>query len=493
MSELIIYDTKSQQKQVFKPLDPQKIGIYVCGITVYDYCHIGHARTFVAFDIIVRYLKHKFGAKNITFVRNITDIDDKIIKRAAENNETVTVLTNRFIAAMHEDERNLGLLAPDKEPRATEYMQQMIALVQKLIVNGHAYAASNGDVYYKVRSFKGYGCLAKRNLDDLAVGARVEVNEAKTDPLDFVLWKAAKAGEPQWDSPWGPGRPGWHLECSAMSMDLLGETFDLHGGGFDLIFPHHENECAQAEAATGKEFVRNWLHVGFLQISKEKMSKSLNNFITIKDLLQQVSAEEARYFMISGHYRSPLEYSLEQVQASKQPLERLYTAINSVVGSAEPTKSTEFEQRFNAAMDDDFNTPIALSVLFDLAREINKTVDQAQAAGLVALLKQLGGILGLLQGDAAEVLGKVSTESLDQHVQELITARNTARQNKNWVEADRIRAELSALGVTLEDTTGGSKPRKELPIIRFEKSTVENDNSKKDDIIKEDGPLKRSR
>ncbi len=460
MSELIIYDTKSQQKQLFKPIDPKNIGIYVCGITVYDYCHIGHARTFIAFDVIVRYLKHKYGAKHVTFVRNITDIDDKIIKRAQENNEATTQLTDRFIAAMREDETNLGLLRPDKEPRATQYMPQMIALIERLIAAQHAYTADNGDVYYKVRSFEPYGCLAKRNLDDLAAGARVEVNEAKQDPLDFVLWKAAKPGEPQWDSPWGPGRPGWHLECSAMAMDLLGETFDLHGGGFDLIFPHHENECAQSEAATGKEFVHNWLHVGFLQISKEKMSKSLNNFITIRELLRNATAEELRYFMISAHYRNPLEYSLELVQQTKQPLERLYTAINSVKVSAPASQNTEFERRFTDSMNDDFNTPEALAALFDLAREINKTQDQQAAAGLVALLKQLGGILGLLQRDAAEVLGKVSLSNLDQHVQDLINARNLARQNKNWAEADRIRAELTKLGVTLEDTIGGSTARK---------------------------------
>jgi cysteinyl-tRNA synthetase len=457
MSELHIYDSKSQGKKLFVPLDPNKIGIYVCGITVYDFCHIGHARTFVAFDVIVRYLKHKYGAHKVKFVRNITDIDDKIIKRAQENNEPVTALTARFIDAMHADEKNLGLLSPDAEPRATEYMPQMIQLVQKLISNKHAYAVANGDVYYNVRSFKDYGCLSKRKLEDLEAGARVEVNEAKQDPLDFVLWKAAKPGEPQWDSPWGPGRPGWHLECSAMAMDLLGETFDLHGGGFDLLFPHHENECAQSEAATGKPFVKTWLHAGFLQISKEKMSKSLNNFVTIKELLQQAKPEEVRYFMLSGHYRSPLEYSLDQVLATKQPLERLYTAIASVDVSAAKLESTEFEQKFIAAMDDDFNTPEALAVLFELAREINKTTDKQHAAGLVALLKELGGILGLLQRDASEALGKVTLDNLDQRVQDLINQRAAARQNKNWAEADRIRAELIELGVTLEDTKGGAQ------------------------------------
>lgn len=460
MSELNVYNTKSQRKEIFKPIDPNKIGIYVCGITVYDYCHIGHARTFIAFDVIVRYLKHKFGAKNVRFVRNITDIDDKIIKRAHENNETTTELTTRFIAAMHADEKNLVLLRPDNEPKATEYMIQMIDLVEQLINKGHAYAAENGDVYYKVRSFKDYGCLSKRNLDDLAVGARVEANEAKQDPLDFVLWKAAKPGEPQWDSPWGPGRPGWHLECSAMAMDLLGETFDLHGGGFDLIFPHHENECAQSEAASGKEFVKTWLHVGFLQINKEKMAKSANNFVTIKDILQEVSAEELRFFMISGHYRSPLEYSLEQVKHCKQPLERLYTALSSAPVGATIAADTVYETNFYAAMNDDFNTPEAIAVLFEVAKAINKETDKHKASELVALLKHLGGILGLLQLDPAMVLGNVAVGDLDQQIQDLIAARQTARQNKNWAEADRIRDKLTEMGVTLEDTAQGAKARK---------------------------------
>jgi|JI9StandDraft_2_1071091.scaffolds.fasta_scaffold00703_8 cysteinyl-tRNA synthetase len=461
MTDLIIYDTRSQQKRQFIPLNSHNIGIYVCGITVYDYCHIGHARTFIAFDVIVRYLKHKYGAQNVKFVRNITDIDDKIIKRAQENNEPYTKLTARFIQAMHEDADNLGLLSPDAEPRATEYMPAMIKLIQQILLKQHAYVAANGDVYYKVRSFPAYGSLAKRNLDDLACGARVEVNEEKLDPLDFVLWKAAKPGEPQWDSPWGPGRPGWHLECSAMSMDLLGETFDLHGGGFDLIFPHHENECAQSTAATGKEFVKSWLHVGFLQIAKEKMSKSLNNFVTIREVLQQVHAEELRYFMLSGHYRSALEYSLDLIQQAKQPLERLYTAIDSfAIAGVAAAKDTEYGERFMRAMDDDFNTPEALAVLFDLVKEINKTNDLQQAAALVALLKELGSILGLLQRDAATVLGKVELTALDQHVQDLISARNAARSSKNWAEADRIRAELSALGVAIDDTASGSTVKK---------------------------------
>ncbi len=459
MSELTIYDTKAQQKQIFKPLDPKSIGIYVCGITVYDDCHIGHARTFLAFDVIVRYLKYLYGTKNVRFVRNITDIDDKIINRANENNESVQDLTKRYIASMHADEQSLGLLSPDDEPKATEYMPQMIALIEKLIAKGYAYVADNGDVYYKVAAFKDYGALSKRNLADLAVGARVELNEAKNDPLDFVLWKAAKAGEPAWDSPWGPGRPGWHLECSAMSMDILGETFDLHGGGFDLIFPHHENECAQSMAASDKEFVRNWLHVGFLQISKEKMSKSLNNFITIKELLQQASSEEIRYFMIAGHYRSPLEYSLEQVKLSKQPLERLYTALSSAE-PANKAKDTDYEKRFIDAMNDDFNTPVALSVLFELAKEINKTKDKAIAGSLITLLKELGGVLGLLQQDTAQVLGELKIENLDTRIQSLVEERNLARSKRDFATADRIRDELAKLGVKIEDSAGVTQIKK---------------------------------
>lgn len=459
MSQLKIYDTKSQSKRAFTPLNPQQIGIYVCGITVYDYCHVGHARTFIAFDMIVRYLRHKYGAQAVRFVRNITDIDDKIIKRAQEQNVAATKITEQFIAAMHEDSKNLNLISPTFEPRATQYIPQMQNLIQQLIKNGFAYSADNGDVYYKVRAFKSYGSLAKRHLDDLAVGARVEANEAKTDPLDFVLWKAAKPGEPAWDSPWGPGRPGWHLECSAMAMDLLGETFDLHGGGFDLIFPHHENECAQSEAATGKEFAKNWLHVGFLQINKEKMAKSLGNFITIRDILKEVSAEELRYFVLSGHYRSPLEYSLDNLKLTKPALARLYTALHETPAThAQPPLDSQFAQRFYAAMDDDFNTPEALAVLFDLAKEVNKEHNP----DLAALLRHLGGILGLLQDDPAKVLGVVAVGNLDQHVQDLIRQRELARQQKNWPEADRLRKTLQELGVKIEDTgKGGSQVRKD--------------------------------
>lgn len=459
MTDLLIYDTMSQSKKVFVPLNPKRIGIYVCGITVYDYCHVGHARTAIAFDVIVRYLKHKYGAENVVFVRNITDIDDKIIKRAQENKEEYTALTTRFIDAMHADFAELGLNKPDHEPRATQYMPQMLELTRVLIAKNYAYQAPNGDVYYKVRAFEKYGWLAKRKLEDLAVGARVELNEAKLDPLDFVLWKQAKEGEPSWDSIWGNGRPGWHLECSAMSLDILGQTFDIHGGGFDLIFPHHENECAQSEAATDKEFVKYWMHVGFLQINKEKMAKSTNNFVTIRDALKQVDPEELRFFVLSGHYRSQIDYSLEQVKLTRNSLDRLYTALSGVTLDAKSVvaKDTEFEKLFYASMDDDFNTPGAISVLFDLAREINtaKAAKDKHVAGLCLLLKNLAGILGLLQQNVAQALGIMTLGDTDQNIQDLITARDMARAEKNWTEADRIRNLLTEMGVSLEDKGKG--------------------------------------
>lgn len=465
MSDLLIYDTMSQIKKIFVPINPKKIGIYVCGITVYDYCHVGHARTAIAFDVVVRYLKYKYGDTNVVFVRNITDIDDKIINRANENKESVTDLTTRFIAAMHEDFTSLGLLQPDHEPRATEYMPQMLALTRTLVANNYAYQAINGDIYYKVRAFEKYGWLAKRKIEDLSVGARVELNEAKLDPLDFVLWKQAKPDEPAWDSMWGKGRPGWHLECSAMSMDLLGQTFDIHGGGFDLIFPHHENECAQSEAATGKQFVKYWMHSGFLQINQEKMAKSANNFVTIRTALKEVHPEELRFFMLLGHYRSQLDYSLEQVKLTRTSLDRLYTALNALPIDPKTivAKDTTFETRFFSAMDDDFSTPEAIAVLFDLAREINtlKISKPKEVPGLVKLLKDLAGILGLLTRNPSEALGIINLDQSDQNIQDLIKARDQARKDKNWAEADRIRDELTKLGVSLEDgAKGGTQAKK---------------------------------
>lgn len=466
MTELKVYDSKTQRKNIFIPINPKKIGIYVCGITVYDDCHIGHARTFIAFDVIVRYLKHKFGVENVVFVRNITDIDDKIIKRAQENNETCEALTARYIQSMRDDAASLGLISPDIEPKATEFMPQMISLIKLLISKNYAYQVDDtGDVFYKVRAFGNYGSLSKRNIDDAIAGARVDVNEEKLDPLDFVLWKMAKPGEPAWDSPWGKGRPGWHIECSAMAMELLGLTIDLHGGGADLLFPHHENECAQSEACSGQEFVKNWLHVGFLQINKEKMAKSLNNFVTIKQVLKDVHAEELRLFMLYGHYRSQLDYSLDQVKLARSSLDRLYTAMSDIeiTDKIPATKNTDFEQKFIAAMDDDFNTPAAMAVLFELATEINtaKKAEPKVATGLIVLLKQLGSLLGLLQRKPSEALGIIDKSSSDQHIQDLINARDKARQEKNWAEADRLRAELTGLGVSLEDTgKGATKVRK---------------------------------
>ncbi len=459
-----IYNTLSQQKEPFKPLTANHIKMYVCGITVYDFCHLGHVRMLIVFDMMLRYFRSQ--GYTVNYVRNITDIDDKIIKRAKENNETVQALTERFIHAMDEDLATLGLQKPDHEPRATQYIPQMIQLVEKLLTKNHAYIASNGDVFFAVRSFAEYGCLSHRNIDQLESGARVEINDVKNDPLDFVLWKSAKPGEPAWDSPWGAGRPGWHLECSTMSMDILGEHFDLHGGGRDLIFPHHENEIAQSCAATNKPFVNVWAHNGYVQINDEKMSKSLGNFLTIRDLLQKHSAEVIRYFIIASQYRSPLQYSDQALVQAHQALERFYIALRNLP-AVEAIQNTEYAKRFFAAMDDDFNTPVALAVLFDLAHEIQRLrdKDKSAAARHAALLKELAGTLGLLQADAEAFLqGKLSKVSEQTGVDAakidaLIAARNQARADKNWAEADRIRDELNALSVVLEDTAEGTSWR----------------------------------
>ena len=393
---LQIHNTLTRRKENFQPINPGKINFYICGVTVYDHCHIGHARTYTAADIIIRYLRWRGYA--VTVVRNITDIDDKIIKRANENNEPYDVLTKRFTDAMHEDFARLCLIKPDHEPRATEYIPQMIELINEIIANKHGYVANNGDVYFDVRSFGEYGCLSNHNLDDLESGARVEVTEVKRDPLDFVLWKLAKPGEPTWDSPWGEGRPGWHLECSAMSMKLLGKHFDIHAGGRDLIFPHHENEIAQSQAATGEKFVNVWMHTGFLQIDKEKMSKSLGNFVTIREALADHDAEVVRYFLLAAHYRSPLVYTADVLSQTSQALARFYTALR-FLPAGERLQNSSYEEQFIAAMDDDFNTPVAMSVLFELAHEIQRLreKDIQAAANHGALLKYLGGIFGLLQ------------------------------------------------------------------------------------------------
>jgi cysteinyl-tRNA synthetase len=452
---LKIYNSFTQEKEDFSPLEAGKVKLYVCGMTVYDYCHLGHMRMLTAFDVVVRYLR--FYGYQVTYVRNITDIDDKIIKRANENQEDFHQLTERFINAMWEDIAALGLLPPDHEPRATAFIPQMLALVEQLIQKGYAYVAVNGDVFFNVRRFAAYGCLAHRNLDDLESGARIEINDVKKDPLDFVLWKMAKPGEPAWESPWGAGRPGWHIECSAMSTQLLGEHFDIHGGGKDLIFPHHENEIAQSEAATGKKFVNLWMHNGYVQINKEKMSKSLDNFLTIRDLLQQYKAEAIRYFIIASHYRSQLQFNQEAIPQAQQALERFYIALR-YFPTVSPLRESVFEARFIEAMNDDFNTPLALSVLFELAHEIQRlrSKQDDQAAAHAALLRHLGAILGILQEDP-EVFLKSLEGSIDATlVETLITARNAARAQKNWAEADRLRDQLAAMSIVLEDGSQGT-------------------------------------
>lgn len=455
---LKIYNSLSQQKEEFKPLLPGKVKIYVCGPTVYDFAHIGNARTYMAFDVVIRYLRWR--GYEVTYVRNITDIDDKIIKRANENNEDFQAVVNRFTQAIHDDFSSLGLLSPDHEPTATGYIPQMISLIRSLIKNKHAYVASNGDVYYDVRSFSQYGCLAHRDIDKLESGARVEINDVKRDPLDFVLWKLAKPGEPKWESPWGEGRPGWHTECSAMSMDLLGQQFDIHGGGKDLIFPHHENEIAQSEGVTQKQFVKTWMHAGYLQIEKEKMSKSLGNFFTIRDLLSKHSSETLRYFLMMSHYRSPLQYTESSLDQARGALERFYLSLRHLP-EAKMASYTSFENQFIEAMDDDFNTPIAFSVLFELSHEIQrlKEKDKQAAAEHAALLRHLGGVLGVLQDDPEKFFQSGKREIDVKKVEQLIVARNQARVEKNWAEADRIRKELSEMSVVLEDTANGTEWR----------------------------------
>jgi len=455
---LKIFNTLTRQKEEFKPMVAGKAGIYVCGVTVYDHCHLGHARTYTSADIIIRYMQWR--GYDVNYVRNITDIDDKIIKRAAENGETCDQLTTRFINAMNEDFAALNLRVPNHEPKATGYIPQMIALIEKIIANQHAYVGQNGDVYFDVRSFTDYGCLSHHNIEELESGARVDISEAKRDPLDFVLWKLAKPGEPEWDSPWGKGRPGWHIECSAMSMDLLGEQFDLHSGGRDLIFPHHENEIAQSRAATHKPFANLWIHGGFLQIDEEKMSKSLGNFVTIRDSLKEHSPEALRYLLLASHYRSPLVYTDNALRQAQQSLTRFYNSMR-FLPEAPRAENTEFEKKFTEAMDDDFNTPVALSVLFDLAHEIQRLreKDQAAAASYAALLKYLGGVLGVLQQDV-EAFFQQGTDVDVAQVESLIAARQKARADKDWAEADRIRKVLSDMAVVIEDGATGTTWKK---------------------------------
>jgi cysteinyl-tRNA synthetase len=455
MSELRIHNSLSRKKEIFKPLEAGKVRMYVCGVTVYDYCHIGHARCYTVFDLVVRYLRAR--GHDVEYVRNITDIDDKIIRRAAENNESIESLTARFTGAMHEDFDALGILRPDSEPRATAYMPEMIAMIETLIAKGRAYAASNGDVYYDVSEFSDYGKLSGKKLEDLRAGARVEVDEAKHDPLDFVLWKASKPGEPSWDSPWGKGRPGWHIECSAMSTECLGEYFDIHGGGMDLKFPHHENEIAQPCGALDTKFVQYWMHNGFVNIDEEKMSKSLGNFFTIREVLKHYRPEVVRYFLLASHYRSPLNYSDDNLDKAANSLERLYLVLRGAIG--EP-RQTDFSRRFYEAMNDDLNTPLAISVLFDLVHAINTANDETGKSALRGELRGLGGILGLLQQDADVYLRGEGTED-DARVDSLIEARNAARKERNFAEADRIRGQLQAEGIILEDGPSGTTWRRE--------------------------------
>ncbi|MEY3220998.1 MAG: hypothetical protein RIT27_2355 [Pseudomonadota bacterium] len=456
---LHLYNSLTRQKAPFQPIKNQEVKLYVCGMTVYDFCHIGHARVMVVFDILVRYLR--FLGFKVTYVRNITDIDDKIIRRAQENNEDFNQLTQRFINAMHEDADALNILRPDIEPRATEFIPQIIALVNTLIKKGFAYIGENGDIFYAVEKFADYGKLSGKNLDELQAGSRVDIQNAKQNPLDFVLWKMAKPDEPSWDSPWGKGRPGWHIECSAMSSHCLGNHFDIHGGGMDLQFPHHENEIAQSEAASGETFVNTWLHNGFVRVNEEKMSKSLGNFFTVREVLESYQPETIRYFIVASHYRSPLNYSDQQLDTAHQALTRLYTALRDLPIVQNNYNDLKYQEKFCAALNDDLNTPEALAVLFEIAREINKLkeTDISQAAILGNELRRLANIMGLLQHDPNLFFKSGTTD--DKEIEELIALRNVARQNKDWKESDRIRAELKEKGIVLEDSAGKTTWRRE--------------------------------
>ncbi len=459
---LKIFNSLTRSKETVKPIVAGQLGLYVCGMTVYDYCHLGHARVMVAFDVIVRYLRQQGYLVN--YVRNITDIDDKIIARAAERGVTLEALTATYIAAMREDEQALGIVAPDHTPQATAHVGDIIALIQTLVGNGHAYVTTSGDVCYHVERFPRYGALAHKDLAGLRAGARVAVVSDKQDPLDFVLWKLAKPGEPSWPSPWGLGRPGWHIECSAMSMQCLGAHFDIHGGGADLQFPHHENEIAQSEAASGKTFVNTWMHVGFVQVDKEKMSKSLGNFFTIREVLAKHPAEVVRYVLVASHYRSPLQYSEQALQHAKEALARFYLSLRDLPAvPVDEVIAAEYKQRFYAAMDDDFNTPEALAVLFDLAREINRVRegDRAQAAQLAAILRALACILGLLQQDANAFLRSGTPQLTDAAIDALLIQRQQARVARDWQAADQIRDQLHAAGIVLEDNPTGTLWRRE--------------------------------
>ena len=458
-----LYSTLTQKKEPFRPIEEGKVRMYVCGMTVYDYCHLGHARVLVAFDVITRYLRHR--GYDVTYVRNITDVDDKILNRARENGEDFRALTERMIDAMHEDEAALGVLRPTEEPRATEYIGQMVDMIQVLMDKGHAYQGSNGDVYFAVSTFDGYGKLSGKKLEDLVAGARVEVVEAKASPADFVLWKAAKEGEESWPSPWGNGRPGWHIECSAMSRSRLGRTFDIHGGGPDLMFPHHENEIAQSECAHEQPFVNYWLHAGAVRVNQEKMSKSLGNFFTIRDILAEHSPEVVRYLLVASHYRSQIDYSDDSLADARAGLDRFYAALRGLTITDE-VPDEQWQARFHQAMDDDLNTPGALAVLFDLVREINrarKEGDQAAASRLGGTLIALGEVLGLLQQNPEVYFqGQASSGGPDEAwIEQQIELRTQAKRDRDFAQADRIRDELQQQGIVLEDSREGTTWRRE--------------------------------
>ncbi|TDB51369.1 cysteine--tRNA ligase [Photorhabdus luminescens] len=459
---LKIFNTLSRQKEEFKPIHPGKVGMYVCGITIYDLCHIGHGRTFVSFDVVARYLRYL--GYDLTYVRNVTDVDDKIIKRAAENRESCDDLTGRMLAEMYKDFDALNILRPDLEPRATRHIPEIIELTESLIERGHAYVADNGDVMFSVESDQDYGLLSRQDLSQLQAGARVEVADVKRNPMDFVLWKMSKPGEPSWESPWGAGRPGWHIECSAMNSKQLGNHFDIHGGGADLMFPHHENEIAQSTCAHDGPYVNYWMHSGMVMVDKEKMSKSLNNFFTIRDVLEYYDAETVRYFLLSGHYRSQLNYTEDNLKQARTALERLYTALRGTDASVQPAGGEVFEARFIEAMNDDFNTPEAYSVLFDMVREINrlKSEDIDAANGLAAELRKLAGILGLLQQEPEQFLhrGVQADDEEIAKIEALIKQRNDARKNKDWALADSARNQLNEMGIELEDGPQGTSWRR---------------------------------
>lgn len=460
---LKLHNSLSRQKEEFTPIEPGKVKLYVCGMTVYDFCHVGHARVMVVFDVVTRYLRA--SGYDVTYIRNITDIDDKIIARANENGESIQSLTERFIKEMHQDADALGVLRPDQEPKATESMADIIAMIETLIAKGFAYSSDNGDVYYDVSQFDEYGKLSGRNIDELRAGERVAVNEAKDDPLDFVLWKSAKPEEPAWESPWGRGRPGWHIECSAMSATSLGEHFDIHGGGQDLQFPHHENEIAQSEGAHGCQSVNYWMHNGFVRIDDEKMSKSLGNFFTVREVLTKYDPEVVRYFILTSQYRSPLNYSDEQLEQAKNALTKFYTALRDLEIDTNVVwqNDAEFGSRFKVAMDDDFNTALALSVMADVRQALNKAqdaTDLTQVNYFAGLLHSFGDVLGLFQQSATDFFVGGTGDDETTKIEALIEARNTARAEKDWAKADQVRDQLTEMGIVLEDNAGQTSWRR---------------------------------